>query len=415
MHGASIFSNFSIFSTLTQHALQMVAWLIALAWLFRLIAAVRGLPTVPNLLDPEYDRSPAGDPSFAVIVPARNEDAGVAACLQSLIDQDIESLQIIGVDDRSTDQTGVIMGSLAATNPTRLTVLNVSELPSGWLGKTHAMSLAANQAVQSHAPDYLLFTDADIVFAPTILRRALAYAIQAEADHLVVMPTAIAKSWGEAMLLSFMQVMGLWAVRPWRVADPKAKRDAIGVGAFNLIRTAAYRQIGGFDAAPMEILEDISLGRRVKQAGLRQRVAVAPGAITFHWAAGAGGILNGMTKNLFALFHFRPELLLGAAVWFALFSVAPVCFLAPSASRIPALLTLAAVAGLYRLSSQTSRISPWYAIAFPVAATLMIYSMLRSMTVTLKDGGVTWRGTFYPLAQLRKKGKSATDQTHEHG
>ncbi|MGD0797303.1 MAG: glycosyltransferase [Acidobacteriaceae bacterium] len=212
----------------------------------------------------------------------------------------------------------------------------------------------------------------------------------------------IVRSFGEGMILSYVQVMSVWGVRTWRVQDRRA-RDAIGVGAFNLIRTAAYQKIGGFDAFPMEIGEDMTLGRRVKQAGLRQRVAVAPGMVSLHWAAGLVGIVRGMTKNIFAVFGFRWWLLLAAASGLRLMSVAPVAFLAVPGARIPAVLALAPVAGFYVLSSRTSGISLGYAALFPVAGAVVIYSMLRSTGVTLARGGVTWRGTFYPLAELRRR------------
>jgi GT2 family glycosyltransferase len=382
--------------------LPLTAWLIALAWLFKLIEAAGGLRTVPNLLAAEYDASPAGNPSITVIVPARNEAANVAACLESLLGQDYENLRIIGVDDRSTDQTGAMMDSLASVHSARFAVMHVAALPPGWLGKTHAMAMAAREAIAVNAPDYLLFTDADIMFATDAIRRSLAQAVARAADHFVVLPTTIAKSRGEAMVLAYLQVMSLWAVRTWRVADPKALRDSLGVGAFNLIRTAAYQQLGGFDAMPMEILEDLTVGRRVKLAGLRQRVATAPGMIRVHWAAGVLGLVNGMTKNLFAVFRFRPALLIAAAASIAVFCLMPVAFLAMEVTRVAAVVGLGAIAGVYLLSSRTSRISPLYVGLFPVGAALVIYSMLRSMVITVRDGGVTWRGTFYRLEELRR-------------
>jgi hypothetical protein len=109
-----------------------------------------------------------------------------------------------------------------------------------------------------------------------------------------------------------------------------------------------------------------------------------------------------MTKNLFAVFHFLPALLLAAAAWIALFSFAPIGFLFLRETRAPALISLASVAGLYVLSSRTSRISALYAALFPIGAALVVYSMLRSMLVTVSRRGVIWRGTFYPLAELRK-------------
>lgn len=282
--------------------IRIFAWVIALGWVGKLVESAWGVRRVPNLLEPEYDLEPAGSPQVVVIVPARNEEANVGACLESLIGQDYENLRILAVDDRSTDGTGAVMEGLAKARGERMERMTVTKLPAGWLGKTHAMAMAADYVIARERPEYLLFTDADIIFQSDALRRAIAQAEVTQADHLVVLPTTIVKTRGEAILLAYMQTMSLWAIRPWRVADERAKRDSVGVGAFNMIRTTAYKKLGGFAAAPMEILEDLDLGRRVKGAGLRQRVATAPGMVSVHWAAGAVGIMTGMTKNLFAVF-----------------------------------------------------------------------------------------------------------------
>jgi cellulose synthase/poly-beta-1,6-N-acetylglucosamine synthase-like glycosyltransferase len=315
-------------------------------------------------------------------------------------------LRVIAIDDRSSDNTGVIMDALGRLHEARCEVIHITRLPAGWLGKTHAMATGARHAIATYNPDYLLFTDADVVFQPDAIRRSLAHASASRADHLIVLPTTIARTSGESMLLAYLQVLGFLAVRPWRVADPKAMRDALGVGAFNLIRSSAYQQLGGFDAMRMEIVEDRTLGRRVKSAGLRQRVATAPGMVCLHWAAGVRGIVKGMTKNTFAVFHFRVGLLVAAAAGIVLCWIAPIALLAFVRTRVPAAFALAAITGLYTLASRTSRISPLYAMLFPVAAIIAVYAMLRSMLVTLRDGGVTWRGTFYPLAELRGRSRS---------
>ena len=390
-------------------ALSVIAWLTGAAWLYKLLETALGIASVPNLLAPKYDVAPAGSPSVTVIVPARDEAAKVADCVESLLGQDYLNLRILAVDDRSSDQTGAILDELSRTHSARLEVLHVTALPASWLGKTYAMASAARQTIATHNPDYLLFTDADIVFRADAIRRSLAQAVASKADHFVLLPTTVAKSRGEGMLLAYLQVISLWAVRPWRVADPKAKRDAVGVGAFNLVRSAAYQQLGGFDAAPMEILEDLTLGRRVKNAGLRQRVATAPGMVSVHWAAGMFGIVKGMGKNIFAVFGFRPALLLGAAAMMALSCIAPIAFLAIDGTRFPAVVALVSVAGLYILWSRSSRLSSGYAALFPVAAAVVIYAMVRSMLLTLGKGGVTWRGTFYPLAELRRHSGGATE------
>ena len=388
-------------------AVKILAWLISLAWLWKAITAARGLPRIPNLLEPQFDLDPAGTPSIVVIVPARNEEQALPASLASLLAQDYSNLRIIVVDDRSTDATGAIIDALGAQNPARLRALHVKELPAGWLGKPHAMALAARHAIAVDHPDYVLFTDADVIFTPQAIRRSLAQAVATDADHFVTFPTPIIKTIGEGTLLGYLGVMGLWATRPWKVSDPKSVRDSIGIGAFNLLRISAYQQLGGFDALRMEILEDLTLARRVKLAHMKQRVTIAPGMITLHWAAGAIGVVNVMTKNLFAVFRFHLLFVLLAMIWLTIFCLAPFVFLTIPETRFAAALTIVCITALYILSNRQSKVSPWYAALFPVGATLFLYSLLRSAFITLLKGGITWRGTFYRLAELRSNKTSS--------
>src|SRR5882757_8386412 len=320
-------------------AIALFAWLVALTWLWKVIAAAFGLPRVPNLLLSQHDIAPAGSPSITVIVPARNEADDIAATLHSLLAQDYPNLQIIAVDDRSTDQTPTIIDTIANEHPDKLRALHVTELPVGWLGKTHAMALAARQA----PTDYLLFTDADVLFRSDAIRRALAHAVATTADHLVTVPTTLIHRWDEAAILGFFQIFALWGARPWRVADPKSKRDALGIGAFNLLSRSAYIQIGGFESLRMEIIEDLGLARRIKRAGLAQRVAFGRGLVSLHWASGIGGLVGVMTKNLFSAFRFSIWLALLGCLWLLVFCVAPGAGLFFTPTRLPALLTFAAV------------------------------------------------------------------------
>src|SRR5580698_1557336 len=382
---------------LFQSALTVTAWLIALLWLSKAIAAARGLPRIANLLLPQHDLTPANSPSITVIVPARNEAVDIAATLHSLLAQDYPNLHIIAINDRSTDHTGDIITALAAQHPQKLRAIHITDLPEGWLGKTHAMALAARQAPS----DFLLFTDGDILFRPDAIRRSLAYAVASQADHLVTLPTTTIKRWDEAALLSFFQIFGIWAARPWRVSDPKAK-DAIGIGAFNLLRRTAYLHIGGFESLRMMVSEDLGLARLVKRAGLAQRVAFARGLVSVHWAAGVNGLVNVMTKNTFSIFGFYPPLLLLGCVGLIVLCVAPAAGLFFHPTRLPALIALAAVAYAYRLLGRFSGLSAWNFIFFPISALTFIFTLLRSMAITLQQGGVRWRGTFYSLAELRK-------------
>ncbi len=383
-------------------ALQLLAWLISAAWLWKAISSALGFRRIPNLTSPAFNRTPGSEPTLTVIVPACNEQRAIRASIESLLAQDYSHLHILAVDDRSTDNTGAILDDLAAHHPERLTVLHVTHLPPGWLGKTHAMAFAARHALALHAPTWLLFTDGDILFHPQSLRRSLFAAESDRADHFVTLPTALIRSVPEGIVMGFLQVIGLWATRLWQVSNPRS-RDAVGIGAFNLIRASAFTQLDGFNHLRMEILDDLTLARRVKQAHLRQRCAFAPGYISIHWAVGARGIIRGMTKNLFAIFRFHATPLLLTCLWLAVVCIAPFAAAFWPPTRTPALITLVSIASMYRTTGRYSGIPTWNFFAFPFATALFIYSLLRSAVVTLKNGGVEWRGTFYPLSDLRRK------------
>ena len=382
--------------------IRILAWLVAGSWFWKVFSASRGLPRIPNLLMPQFDTMPAGEPKLTVIVPARNEAAGIEGCLRSLLAQDYPHLDLIAVDDRSTDTTGALMDQIAAEHPGRLTVLHVTDLPAGWLGKTHALAFAAKQAAVLTQPDFLLFTDGDVVFRSDALRRTLVQAVRSQADHIVTVPTMLVERWDEALFLGFFQCFGLWANRPWRVEDPRALADAVGVGAFNLIRRSAYLQLGGFEAQRMDILEDLVLARRVKAAGLRQRIAFGRGLVSLHWASGATGLIEVMTKNLFAALRFHASVVLLACAWLAGFAFAPAVGLFYAPTRIPAALTAACIFWGYTLYGRQTGIPAYNAVFFPIGALLFMVTLFRSMVITLAQGGVQWRGTFYPIAELRR-------------
>jgi glycosyltransferase involved in cell wall biosynthesis len=375
-------------------------WLIVLFWIAKTISTLRNFPRVPNLLDARYAQplEPSPRALISVIVPACNEAANIAATLRALLAIDSVPIHIIAVDDRSIDSTGVILDELAAESHSRLTVVHVTELPAGWLGKPHAMALAAREATTP----WLLFTDADVLFAPDVLLRALNFAEAEHADHVVLFPTMILKTFGERMMIAVSQIFGMVFFPAWRVPDPE-RSDSIGIGAFNLVRADVYRAVGGFESLRMQVTEDLRLGVEVKRAGYRQRVAFGPDLILIRWAEGAGHFIRNVTKNFFAFFGFRIGPALAACAVLAVLCIAPFAGLFGAWTlRIPAALIFVMLLLLYRCLNSVSRVPVAFFITFPIAAALLVYALLRSVCVTIARGGIRWRGTFYPLSELRK-------------
>jgi glycosyltransferase involved in cell wall biosynthesis len=391
--------------------------ILALAWASRIIDAALGMPSVADVSRPEWDRNPvlaSGNPRVSVIVPARNEEDSVEQCLRSLLALDYDNYEVIAVNDRSTDRTGEIMervmhdshfsqkkrevGHPISTSP-ELRVIHHSELPRGWLGKTHAMWTAANTA----SGDWLLFTDADVLFKPDSVRRALAYAEHEHADHVVLFPRMIMKRPGEYMMIAFFQSMFMFGHRPWKVADPSTD-DHMGVGAFNLVRRRVYEAVGTYRALRMEVLDDMKLGKVVKNAGFAQRNVFGGDLISIRWAHGAFGVVNNLTKNFFAVLSFQSWRTVISALGLAFLNYGPFLglWLAHGWARVAYGIALVSMLLIYIGMSWRSAVPAYYLLLHPVSTTLFIYTLLRSMILTLWNDGIVWRGTKYPLEELRR-------------
>ena len=379
--------------------------ILALAWCSRIVDAALGMPSVADISEPERDSksiAASGNPRVSIIVPARNEEDDIEQSLIRLLELDYDNYEVIAVNDRSTDRTGAIMERVAQDQSpacSRLTVIHHQELPPGWLGKTHAMWTATNQATG----DWILFTDADVLFKPEVLRRALAYAEAERADHLVVFPKMIMKSPGEYMMIAFFHTMFMFGHRPWKVADPKAK-DHMGVGAFNLIRRSVYESIGTYKTLRMEVLDDMKLGKVVKNAGFAQRNVFGADLISIRWANGAMGVVNNLTKNFFAVLSFQWPRTVISAFGLAFLNLMPFfgVWLAHGWEKVPFAITLGAMFSIYVGMSMRLGVPAYYFVLHPVSSGLFIYTLLRSMGHTLWNDGIIWRGTRYPLEELRK-------------
>jgi glycosyltransferase involved in cell wall biosynthesis len=399
--------------------------ILALAWFSRIVDAALGMPSVADVSRPEWDRnpvSPAGNPRVSIIVPARNEEETIEQALHTLLALDYDNYEVIAVNDRSTDSTGEIMERVVESqnprfsqsaretghpeetsdqspHPRVLRVIHHTELPASWLGKTHAMWTAANQATG----DWLLFTDADVLFKPESLRRALAYAESVPADHMVLFPRMIMKQPGEYMMIAFFQTMFLFGHRPWKVADPSTD-DHMGVGAFNLVRRRVYDAVGTYEALRMEVLDDMKLGKVVKRAGFAQRNVFGGDLISIRWAKGAMGVVNNLTKNFFAVLSFQWWRTVLSAFGLAFLNFGPFLgiFLAHGWARVPYAVALGSMFAIYVGMSWRSNVPPYYFLLHPVSTALFIYTLLRSMILTLWNDGITWRGTKYSLEELRK-------------
>jgi glycosyltransferase involved in cell wall biosynthesis len=303
----------------------------------------------------------------------------------------------VAVDDRSTDDTGGILDRLALGEP-RLQVVRVTELLARWLGKNHALSVGSAAA----RGDWLLFTDADVVMQPDTLSRAIGHAKRSGLDHLTVLPDLILPGMLKGFTVGFVVWFSAY-VRPWKAKDPKS-RFSVGVGAFNLVRATAYRAAGGHEPIRMRPDDDLKLGKILKRSGARSEAMSGLGMISVEWYHSLREAIDGLMKNTFSVVDYYSALLLGGAFFYLLVGLGPMAMLVLGSAPIAVCggVTIACQLLVHTAAARETN-APWHAGAlYPLAALLMAWILIRALVLNLWHGGIIWRGTFYPLTELRK-------------
>jgi len=347
-------------------------------------------------------------PSVAMIFAARDEALSVAAAVRSMLPAPAAgteaktdpTLRVIAVDDRSTDGTGAILDELAATRP-ELAVVHVTDLPAGWLGKTHALQVGSESPAGRDA-HWLLFTDADVVFQPGAVRRAVAYAEANAVDMLIVAPEVDTRSVGERVFLTLFGLLFSLYGPIGRLKDRRS-RVHIGVGAFNLVRAEVFRAVGGFRHLALSVDDDMRLGQTVKFAGYNLGLVLGRDQVSVRWQVGTWGMVRGVEKNFFAGLKFRLSRVVVVALGVITLGVGPFAGLVvgPTWTRVISSLGLGAVTLMLAATWRQSRIAWFYTWLLPAAAVLVLVALFRSVALTLIRGGVVWRSHLYPLATLK--------------
>jgi glycosyltransferase involved in cell wall biosynthesis len=340
---------------------------------------------------------PAPWPRVSIVVPARNEGTTVGAAMPTLLSLNYPDYEVIAVDDRSEDDTGAVLDRLAAADA-RLQVDHVRELPAGWIGKNHALHHGAGRATGP----WVLFTDADIHFSPDALRRAVAHAEAQQLDLLAVVPRLSEHGHLLGICVGAFSLLFPMFFRPWRIADP-ASRSYGGVGAFNLVRVATYRKLGGHTRIRLRPDDDVKLGKLFKRSGARCDFLLGAGAIAVAWYADVREMVRGLTKNAFAGTDYSVLFVLGGVLFQVVFFVWPPVALAVVSG--PAWwLNLAATIAMLAGAVDNQRFAGgrrWHGLLMPLGVAVFGYTLLRSMVATLWQRGIVWRGTHYPLAGLK--------------
>lgn len=377
-------------------ALTILAGITLLVWLGIAWEVTRGNRRMKRLSTLDTP-APAVWPRVSIIVPARNEGNTVGAAMPTLCALDYPDFELIAVNDRSEDDTGAVLDRLAAIDR-RLRVDHIRDLPAGWIGKNHALHHGAAQA----AGRWLLFTDADIHFSPDALRRAVAFAEAGELDLLAAVPRLTEGGHLLGICVGAFSLLFPMFFRPWRIADP-ASRSYGGVGAFNLVRAVTYQKLGGHTRLRLRPDDDVKLGKLFKRSGARCDFLLGAGAISVAWYASVGEMARGLTKNAFAGTDYSvPVILGGVLVQLVFFVWPPVALFA--VSGLAWWLDLLATAAMLAVAVDHQGFAGgrrWHGLFLPLGIVIFDYILLRSMVVTLWQRGIVWRGTHYPLAELK--------------
>lgn len=337
-------------------------------------------------------------PAVAIILAVKDEEADLENALQSLCALRYPHYRILVVNDRSTDGTAAILERMAARDP-RIEVLTISELPAGWLGKNHALY----RGYCASGEPWLLFTDGDVQFAPDALQQAMNLVGERSLDHLTVLPQVTSRSWLFRAVMNTFALMLDIKLKPWTISDPSSK-SSMGVGAFNLVRRSAYERAGTHLLISLRPDDDLQLGARIKGSGGRQDVAYGEGTLWLEWYTSLGQFVNGLMKNMYSVYDYRLAPALGAALASFLILVLPVPLLL--LSGFPYFyggLAILLLQVLIMVGKKGIRAPWWHALLVPFAGAVMVYIILKATTRTIRQGGIYWRDSFYPLSELRKQ------------
>ncbi len=371
---------------LTALAIISAAW-----WVGQVIILFLGWRATPVLASLEAP-APALWPKLTMVVPARDEAESIEGALAAKLSEGYPALEVMVVNDRSTDQTGAIAERCAAGD-SRVRVTHISALPEGWLGKVHALQRGLEQS----SGEWILFSDADVHLAPGTMTRLVAWAEANQVDHIAILPQV--SSHGlllSPVMTSFLRLF-CTLIPLFKVSDPRSK-VAVGSGGFNLFRRSALARTPGLEWLKMDIADDMALGMMLKQAGGAQRVIVSQELVSLKFYPTMAVLCRALEKNGAS---GPAGLTIGAALVMGLVEAGwvagafgPLWWLAGSTYGVAMVTQWAHAHWL--------RVARWPAMVPGLGAVVLAGVVIRATILALMRGGVVWRGTFYSSKIVRQ-------------
>ena len=380
----------------------MTLWILALIsalwWLGQAVCIARTLRSVRPLRSGSISSRRESSPTVSVICPARDEGDAIESAVQTRLSDPAPWLEFIFVDDRSEDETGEILDRLCAQND-RAQVVHNRDLPEGWLGKVHAQQIGVDHA-SIDLDGWYLFSDGDTHVRPGAIESAIAWAEQEDAAHVSLIPRIVRGPWLLRLCLTPLMRALICTLRLWRANDDR-RSQAMGVGAFNLVRRDALERAGGLEQLRLEIADDVGIARIVQETGGRSRTAIGSDWVEIEWYRTTRQFLRGTEKGV-AKARTRAGIVISCVLGLVLMIIDIMPFVLMAWLPLPPAMLGAATASLAVLLgvmvAVAFRLPRWWALLSPFGTIAALLITLRAMMLGLMRGGIHWRGDTHSLA-----------------
>lgn len=374
-------------------ALEFFLWAAATVSLLSFVGMLRGLKKLRDVSDlPENTQGDVSE--LSVVFAARDEARGIGAALTKLASIPGPTLEFVVVNDRSVDATGDLIRAQCARDA-RFRMVEISELPSGWLGKNHALQVGATLATKP----WILFTDADVIHSAETLQKSLQHVRMRNLDFLSLLIDVRSPSTLVQIFIGFFAFSFTSFFRPWESANPKSKA-AVGVGAFNLVKRETYFKHGGHTKIAMRPDDDVMLAKHLKAHGARLDTLTDVHGTSVEWYASLREAAHGLEKNTIAGLNYSFGLWgLALIATTGFFILAPLCgllMLSPPGLATYGVSVVASLVGAARWQQKHIQV-----LAYPLGALFFVGIVARAGALTLLRQGIRWRGRFYSLRELK--------------
>jgi chlorobactene glucosyltransferase len=353
-------------------------------------------------------------PLVSVIIPARNEEANIRRCLESFASQDYTNLEVIVIDDRSTDATSKIVGELAAAHPFIKLLQSTVMPPEGWTGKNNAIV----QAVEHATGEWFYFADADTWHFPNAIRNAVCYAKARKAQLVSFWPVHEFGSWGERLITPALWSSFFW-LDPFQLVNDYAYDQAYAVGHAILVESTAYQAVGGHQSIHEWIIEDHALAKIMKNKGFHIQMADGSKLVKVLMYTSFDGFWHGWSKMLYAVIQYRRDCLVLVLFFILSSMVMPFIQLATiiglwiaggPTNDLMALLPMMAVqfgallAWRVRIATHFERLGWLFYPLLPFSGLILCACYINSALLVVTGAEVSWKGRKYSVSRLKLPG-----------